>query len=379
MNVYNDGIIRVEGLHKSYGCLQVLKDVNLTVNKGEKISIIGPSGCGKSTFLRMLNLLEKPDGGHIFIEGREITALKADVDKMRSKIGMVFQNFNLFNHMDVLDNIILAPTRIKKLPRPQAVERAKELLDLVSLRSKLHAFPSELSGGQKQRIAIARCLAMEPAIMLFDEPTSALDPLMISEVLSTIRALAKQGMTMLIVTHEMNLARELSDRVLYMDEMGIYESGSPVAIFEKPTREKTVAFIFKHKNFTEHIDSRVFDMINFNARAELFCHKYNIDSKRVYNIQLAAEELISGLIERCYEKGQPPDIDINIVYSEADAEMQMEIKTRGKPYNPFGFLTATTDASEIDEADLGFFLIKRLARNLQYQYLQGSNIITITL
>jgi len=375
----NDSIIRIKDLHKSYGSLTVLKGLDLSVEKGEKVSIIGPSGCGKSTLLRMINLLEKPDSGQIFIEDKEITHTKADIDKMRSKIGMVFQSFNLFNHLDVLENIILAPTHIRKISRQQAVTRAKELLDMVSLRSKLHAYPTELSGGQKQRIAIARCLAMDPAIMLFDEPTSALDPLMVSEVLSTIRALAKQGMTMLIVTHEMGLAREISDRVLYMDEMGIYEEGSPTTIFENPVREKTIAFIFKHKNFSEHIDSRIFDMINFNARAELFCHKYNISSKRIYNIQLAAEELISGLIGSCYKKEEKPDIDINIVFSEASGDMQMEIAARGMAYNPFESVADKENAAEIDEADLGFFLVRRLAHKVQYQYQNGINTIIINL
>jgi polar amino acid transport system ATP-binding protein len=198
-------------------------------------------------------------------------------------------------------------------------------------------------------------------------------------VLSAIRALAKQGMTMLIVTHEMGLAREISDRVLYMDEMGIYESGSPSAIFENPQYDKTRTFIFKHKNFSEHIDSRIFDMINFNARAELFCHKYNIASKRINNIQLTAEELISGLIERCYEKAESPDIDINIVYSEASEEMQMEITARGKPYNPFESVADIESAIDVDEADLGFFLVKRMAHSLQYQYREGVNTITVAL
>jgi polar amino acid transport system ATP-binding protein len=379
MNAVNAEIIKIAGLNKSYGKLAVLKDLSLSVNKGEKISIIGPSGCGKSTLLRMINLLEKPDRGQILIEGREITAAKADIDKMRSKIGMVFQNFNLFNHLNVLENIILAPTHVKKVPRNQAVARAKELLDMVSLRSKLLAFPSELSGGQKQRIAIARCLAMDPAIMLFDEPTSALDPLMVSEVLSTIRALAKQGMTMLIVTHEMGLAREISDRVLYMDEMGIYEAGSPAAIFENPVREKTIAFIFKHKNFSEHIGSRIFDMINFNARTELFCHKYNISSKRLYNIQLTAEELISGLIERCYQKEEAPDIDINIVYSEASGDMQMEIGAKGKYYNPFEAAAEKETGTGIDEANLGFLIVRGMAKDLHYEYRDGKNKIDIIL
>ncbi len=250
---------------------------------------------------------------------------------------------------------------------------------MVSLRSKLHAFPSELSGGQKQRIAIARCLAMDPAIMLFDEPTSALDPLMIGEVLSTIRTLAKQGMTMLIVTHEMDLAREISDCVLYMDEMGIYESGNPETIFENPAREKTKAFIFKQKNFTEHIGSRIFDMINFNARTRLFCHKYNIGSKRLNNIQLTAEELIWGMIEHCYEKTEAPDIDINIIYSEASGDMQMEISARGKCYNPFQSLPDIAGGTDINEADLGFLIVKRMAKDLHYEYLEGKNRITVIL
>ena len=372
-------VIRIEGLTKSFGNLMVIRDLDLLVNQGEKVSIIGPSGCGKSTLLHLISLLEKPDRGRILIQGEEITARGADVDKIRRKVGMVFQNFNLFNHLDVLENIILAPMHINKVPRGQAVSRAKELLDMVSLRSKLHAYPAELSGGQKQRVAIARCLAMEPSIMLFDEPTSALDPLMISEVLSTIRSLAKQGMTMLIVTHEMDLAREISDRVLYMDEMGIYESGSPAAIFENPAREKTIAFIFKHKNFTEHIGTRVFDMIHFNARAEMFCHKYNITAKRIFNIQLTAEELISGLIERCYEQREAPDIDIKIIYSEASGDMQMEIDARGRQHNPFASVSEKKNAADINEADLGYFILRRMVKDLHYEYVNGENRITVIL
>ena len=236
-------MIRVEHLSKRFGALEVLKDISLQINEGEVISIIGPSGSGKSTLLRCLNLLEHPDGGTILIDGADILDPKTNVAMIRRKMNMVFQSFNLFDHLSVLDNLTLAPIRLKGTAREQAEEKGCALLELVGLKDKRDSFPDELSGGQKQRVAIARCLAMDPEIILFDEPTSALDPTMINEVLAVIRRLAGQGMTMVIVTHEMDFAREVSTRVIYLDEGVIYETGRPEQIFGQPRREKTRSFI----------------------------------------------------------------------------------------------------------------------------------------
>ena len=236
-------MIQINNLHKSFGELQVLKGITEHISKGEKIVIIGPSGSGKSTFLRCLNLLETPTQGEILIEGESITDPKANINKIRQKMGMVFQQFNLFPHLSVLDNIILAPMKIKKLSKEQAVAKAEDLLKKVGLYDKIDSFPGKLSGGQKQRIAIARSLAMEPDIMLFDEPTSALDPEMVGEVLGVMKELADAGMTMAVVTHEMSFAKEVGSRLFFMDDGIIAEQGIPAEIFENPQNERTKEFL----------------------------------------------------------------------------------------------------------------------------------------
>jgi len=236
-------MISVTHLRKSYGGVPVLTDVNARVSKGEVISIIGPSGTGKSTFLRCLNRLETPDGGTILVDGMDVTDPKTDITAVRRKMGMVFQNFNLFGNHTVLGNVLAAQLDILKRPKEEARKRAMELLDRVGLADKAQSLPDELSGGQKQRVAIARALAMDPQILLFDEPTSALDPTMVGEVLEVIRGLAKSGMTMLIVTHEMGFARDVSSRVFLMADGGIYEEGPSHEIFTCPKRPKTVEFI----------------------------------------------------------------------------------------------------------------------------------------
>ena len=237
-------MIVTEGLHKYFGKLHVLKGINESISQGEVVSIIGPSGSGKSTFLRCLNLLETPEEGKIFFEGVEITAKGIDVDIHRQKMGMVFQQFNVFPHLTVLDNITLAPTLLKKSSKEE-VEKAQLLLKRVGLADKAGEFPRRLSGGQKQRLAIVRALAMEPDVMLFDEPTSALDPEMVGEVLDVIKSLAEGGMTTAIVTHEMGFAKEISDRVLFMDDGIIAESGSPEQIFGDPQNPRTREFLSK--------------------------------------------------------------------------------------------------------------------------------------
>lgn len=238
-------MIYVNDLHKSFGKLEVLKGVNQHIAKGEKVSVIGPSGSGKSTFLRCLNMLEIPTAGTIKIDGQEITASGCDINKMRQKMGMVFQQFNLFPHMTVMKNITMAPMTLKGLSKEEAKKRAEDLLKKVGLLEKADAYPAQLSGGQKQRIAIARALAMEPEIMLFDEPTSALDPEMVGEVLDVMKGLAEAGMTMVVVTHEMGFAREVSDRILFMDEGYIMEEGTPEQIFDNAQNERTKEFLRK--------------------------------------------------------------------------------------------------------------------------------------
>ena len=240
-----DIVIRTEGLVKNFGKLQVLKGINEEIKKGEVVSIIGPSGSGKSTFLRCLNLLEQPTGGKIFFEGVDITDPNVDINLHRQKMGMVFQQFNVFPNMSVKENITMAPVLLKKKTQEEADAMAEDLLNRVGLIEKLNERPTRLSGGQKQRLAIVRALAMEPDVMLFDEPTSALDPEMVGEVLDVIKQLVKAGMTTVIVTHEMGFAREVSDRVLFMDEGIIVEQGKPEDIFNNPQEARTQSFLSK--------------------------------------------------------------------------------------------------------------------------------------
>jgi polar amino acid transport system ATP-binding protein len=238
-------MIKIEDLHKSFNGLEVLKGIDEQINDGEVVVVIGPSGSGKSTFLRCLNRLEKSDSGRIWVDDDEITAHGVNVNKIRERMGMVFQHFNLFPHLTVKKNITLAPVKLKKFTQEEADAKAMELLKIVGLEDKADVYPKSLSGGQQQRIAIARALAMEPEIMLFDEPTSALDPEMVGEVLEVMKNLAKSGMTMVVVTHEMGFAREVGTRILFMDEGVIMEKGSPVDIFENPQNDRTREFLSK--------------------------------------------------------------------------------------------------------------------------------------
>ncbi len=242
----SEPIIRVNNLKKSFGKLEVLKGITEEIGRGEVVAVIGPSGSGKSTFLRCLNLLEEPTDGEIYVDGCCITDKKADIDTVREGMGMVFQHFNLFPHLSILGNITLAPIKLKKVKtKAEAEEAAMKLLERVGLADKADSYPAQLSGGQKQRIAIARALAMNPRIMLFDEPTSALDPEMVGEVLKVMADLAKEGMTMVIVTHEMGFAREVADRVLFMDGGVIAEQGAPEQIFSAPKNPRTKEFLSK--------------------------------------------------------------------------------------------------------------------------------------
>ena len=238
-------MIKVNNLHKSFNDNEVLKGVNEHIDDGEVVVVIGPSGSGKSTFLRCLNLLETPDDGEIWVNEQQINAPNVNVNKVRQKMGMVFQHFNLFPHLTVMENITLAPVKLKKMTKLEAIEKGKELLKIVGLEEKADSYPAQLSGGQKQRIAIARSLAMEPEIMLFDEPTSALDPEMVGEVLDVMKSLAKSGMTMVVVTHEMGFAKEVADRVVFIDEGVIMEDAPPEEFFGNPKNERLKLFLSK--------------------------------------------------------------------------------------------------------------------------------------
>lgn len=238
-------MIEVKNLKKSFGNNEVLKDINVSIKPQEVVVVIGPSGSGKSTFLRCINMLDTITGGHVFIEGVDITDKKTDINKIRAEVGMVFQQFNLFPHKTVIENIMLAPVYVKKVPAEKAKDKGLELLRKVGLEEKADAYPESLSGGQKQRVAIARALAMEPKVMLFDEPTSALDPEMVGEVLEVMKQLAKEGMTMVVVTHEMGFAKEVGDRVLFVDGGYIVEENTPNELFTNPQHNRTKAFLSK--------------------------------------------------------------------------------------------------------------------------------------
>ena len=291
-------MIKINNLTKSYGSLAVIKGITTTIEKGEIITIIGPSGTGKSTFLRAINMLDAPTGGTIEFEGLFLTDKRTNINEVRKKMGMVFQNFNLFGHMSVLDNLCIGQTKLLKIPRADAEKYAKELLKMVGLSEKAESYPDELSGGQKQRVAIARCLSMKPDIMLFDEPTSALDPTMVGEVTSVIRKLADEGMTMAIVTHEMEFARNVSTRIIYMDEGGIYEEGTPEEIFGNPKREKTRIFIKRLKSFRYEFGSADFDYIELVNNFISFCQTNYLSRENTNKANLLIEELTMNVIPK---------------------------------------------------------------------------------
>lgn len=362
-------LIEVRGLKKSFGTTEVLKGIDLTVEKGDRIAIIGGSGCGKSVFLRSLTLLEKPSAGQIFIDGREITGKGANVDEIRQSMGMVFQKFHLFSEMDVMDNLCLAPVRLKGMSRKDADEKAMELLSQVGLTSMAHRWPEGLSGGQQQRIAICRCLMMEPKVLLFDEPTSALDPPMVGEVLAVIRMLAKRDMSMLIVTHEMNFAREVANKVLFLADGGIYEQGTPGEIFDSPKREKTIEFIQKIKYFSYEIKEQVFDLMVLQGGIQNFGEKYGLSHNQVYRLQICTEELVYEMLSGCYEKPDKVEIKVGISYSELKGTTELSLTSDGKEFNPF----------EQDEDGLGVTILKTMAQSISYLRDGDKNRIRIEL
>ena len=301
--------LTISHLQKSYGSFDVLRDITTDVHRGEVISIIGPSGTGKSTFLRCLNLLEQPTGGSIVVDGEDILAKGYPVNRLRQKMGMVFQSFNLFEHKTVLENVIFAPCQLRHEPEEQAREEGLALLRKVGLAEKADAWPSSLSGGQKQRVAIARALAMKPDVILFDEPTSALDPTMVGEVLSVIRQLAKEGMTMLIVTHEMKFARDVSTRIFFMYDGYIHEDGTPEQVFENPVHSATKAFIQRIRKEVFEIEGPDFDFLGMHSAMGAFCHKYGIAERLA-----TAERLTDWMLDGAMAQYRP--ITVRITHSE---------------------------------------------------------------
>ncbi len=326
-------MITVNHLSKSFrnpdgSTIQVLKDVNCQIEPGEVISIIGPSGTGKSTFLRALNMLEPPTGGEILFEGENILGKGYRLDLMRRKMGMVFQNFNLFEHMTVLDNVTYAPCRLLKADPAQAQKEGMELLRTVGMVDKANVYPSQLSGGQKQRVAIARALAMKPEVILFDEPTSALDPTMVGEVLSVMRQLARQKMTMIIVTHEMKFARDVSTRIFFMNEGVIFEDGTPDQIFNHPVHSATRAFVMRINKLTFDMDGDGFDYPGMLSQMNQFCIKYSIPEK-MKSVSYVADEMAQVIL-----KDFRP-LRIVLSHSDMTGETSLAFMIKGLERSPF--------------------------------------------
>ncbi len=360
-------MIEISNLSKRFGDELILEAITETILSGEVVSIIGPSGAGKSTLLRCINLLEQPDSGTIRINGDNILALHADIPRIRRKTGMVFQSFNLFHHLTALENLTTGPIRILKHTRADAEKRGHELLKMVGLSSKANSLPDELSGGQKQRVAIARCLSMNPEIILFDEPTSALDPTMISEVLAVIRRLAGDGMTMIIVTHELEFAREVSDRVFYMDEKVIYESGPAHQIMDAPRREKTCAFITRLRNFSYVIESPDYDVFAMNTEISLFCEKHFLSRKMTQFTHLAIEEVLALYFS--YEKHT--EVTLTLSYAEKEGILKLYIDDRNSPHN---FL----EELQTDDA-LGLTILRGIVHDIVWKPTKSGNRTAMTL
>ena len=361
-------IIEVQGLKKNFGDLEVLRGIDLNVDEGERIAIIGGSGCGKSVFLRCLELLEIPNAGKIFIDGEEMTAPNVNLDQVRRKLGMVWQRFNLFAHMNVMENLTVAPIKLLGMTADEAREKAMGLLATVGLTSKAETYPEFLSGGQQQRIAICRCLMMNPKVLLFDEPTSALDPTMVGEVLAVIRMLAKQDLTMLIVTHEMNFAREVATRILFFADGEIYEQGTPKEIFDAPKRPKTIAFINKQKYFSYEIDERSFDLPKMQGGIQTFAEKYGLTQRKINRLQLCCEELIYEMLDNAC--GDDVKISLDVTYAEIDNSVEIKFSCAGKNYNPLD-----QNIDEIDEDNIGATILHNLAQNYSHEYSDGVNRI----
>lgn len=360
-------MIELRHVQKKYDNETPLVDVNVTINEGDVISVIGPSGVGKSTLIRCINMIDPPTSGQIIFNGVDITDPKYDVSLARRKMGMVFQSFNLFGHLTIIENIMLAQVDILKRTHQEAYDRGMELLKLVGLSGKELNYPDELSGGQKQRVAIARTLAMDPDIILFDEPTSALDPTMVGEVQSVIEKLAKSGKTMIIVTHEMNFARGVANRIFFMSEGGIYEDGTPEQIFEHPKRELTKRFILGLKTFSLTIDAPGFDFYECVNKIDQYCLETMVPSQLRYKIRLAFEEMVQELLQPVAEK---LPIEVSIAFSAKDEKASLTFAYGGKEFSPAA-----------SENEFSYDVLKKAASSISHRYEEGDkrNFVEIEL
>ena len=352
-------MIQIEHLHKEYPNVTPLADVTVEINKGDVISVIGPSGTGKSTLLRCLNRLEAPTSGTITFDGEVITDPKCKMEKVRQKMGMVFQSFNLFSNLTVIENIMSAPMHLLGKSKQEAYDEGMTLLKRVGLAEKALNFPDELSGGQKQRVAIARAIAMKPEMLLFDEPTSALDPTMVGEVLQVIRSLAKEGMTMMIVTHEMKFARDVSTRVFYMDEGGIYEEGTPEQIFGSPQKEKTRIFIKRLKQLPLVIENADFDYIAYAAQLEQFGKTNMLSEKTIRNLLLVFEEAVKQGIS---ERSDAFPVNVMAELSETDDSITLEATYGGASFD------LMQEGDEVSAA-----IIRNCSTKVEHSYENGVN------
>lgn len=347
-------MIELVHLEKKYENTTPLKDVNVVINEGDVISVIGPSGTGKSTLLRCINLLDKPTGGRILLDGEEITATGYPIEQARRKMGMVFQSFNLFGHLTVIENLMAAPMDILHKSKQEAYDTGVELLKRVGLSGRELRYPHQLSGGQKQRVAIARTLAMEPEIILLDEPTSALDPAMVGEVQAVIRDLAESGKTMMIVTHEMSFARAICNRVFYMDQGGIYEDGSPEQIFDNPQKELTKRFIRKLKVLEIDVGSKDFNFPEASDRIDRYCIHNDVSSRTRYRIRLVLEELVQQILMPVL-KDTP--IIFNVEYAPLEGHTIVTTSYGGEKYNP-----------EEGHNKLSYKVLRSSVEDLSYEY-----------
>ena len=350
-------IISVKNLEKRLGNDLILRGANAEIEKGEVISIIGSSGAGKSTFLRAINFLDPPTGGEVFFDGVKLT--KENADAARRRMNMVFQNFGLFGHLDVIGNITAGPVKLLKKTKQEAEEKALQLLKTVGLAERARFFPRQLSSGQKQRVAIARCLAMSPEVILFDEPTNELDSAMVSEVMAVMRGLAKSGITMLVVTHNLDFAREASTRVFYMDEGVIHEDGSPAEIFGRCRKPKTREFIFKIRSFNYEISNRDFDYVEMLGGVENFCFRHAIEKKTANKLRLLAEELILNIVVPKYGA-----CSLNLSFSEKLGHYELSVTYGGEK----------NDVMEEMKDDLSAMMVIRSARKLRHEYHPGDGV-----